>query len=306
MGKTCAAHRSLQTKSLQWIEMKNFLIRLTTALAGGAAVIFAVGFTQWGTIAFCSLMSVLGIIEFCKITHAGTKFINSVFIAFAIWIWFVMADRTFGWESIVTKDAALPEIILLGFSGWIPAITLSLIAILFSKQVRHPLHSISLTSFGFIYLLVPFFILFLLGTPAIIDAAKDVKGYKMVLGIMILNTVLDSCAYFGGKFFGRTKLIERISPKKTWEGTLAGFSCCIISGVILQYLWPVEWSWIAASVLTGIFSQFGDLAESLFKRSLNIKDTGSILPGHGGILDRFDGMLVSVPVLGLYYYITTS
>ena len=122
-----------------------------------------------------------------------------------------------------------------------------------------------------------------------------------VAAMLILIWTNDTMAYFVGKKWGRTKLFERISPKKTWEGSLVGFIACIATGIILQYTAPfANWNWIHAAVIVGLSSQIGDLIESMFKRSLQIKDSGGILPGHGGILDRFDGFLFSMPLLFFY------
>ena len=107
----------------------------------------------------------------------------------------------------------------------------------------------------------------------------------------------DTFAYLSGRFFGKTKLFERISPKKTWEGTIGGIIFTIIVGISISY-WTIEYNmffWVFAALLIAPCSIFGDLLESLFKRSLNIKDSGNILPGHGGILDRFDAAIFAIP-----------
>ena len=107
----------------------------------------------------------------------------------------------------------------------------------------------------------------------------------------------------GSEQSGKHKLFERISPKKTWEGTIAGtlvtgltaggFSC-LVPGILLA-------DWMMLALLVVIFGSFGDLTESMIKRSLNIKDSGNILPGHGGILDRFDTFFISAPFVFLYF-----
>ena len=107
-------------------------------------------------------------------------------------------------------------------------------------------------------------------------------------------------AYFGGRFLGKHKLFERISPKKTWEGAIIGAAFCILLGYILQMTWLVQWNWIIVASIIAVFSQLGDLVESMFKRSIHIKDSGSLLPGHGGFLDRFDGIFLSTPVIFIY------
>ena len=116
----------------------------------------------------------------------------------------------------------------------------------------------------------------------------------------------DTGAYLYGKQFGRHKFFERISPKKTWEGTMAGAILTLAFAFLFHHLAPTLplVHWIALAIHVVLFGTHGDLAESLIKRSLNIKDSGSILPGHGGILDRFDTMLVSAPFVFLYLFFT--
>jgi phosphatidate cytidylyltransferase len=117
----------------------------------------------------------------------------------------------------------------------------------------------------------------------------------------------DSFAYLAGRFFGKHKLFERISPKKTWEGFFGGVAGSIFFAYILSILFPM-WTgydvsfltYAILAVITSITSTYGDLAESMIKRNLQIKDTGTALPGHGGFLDRFDGLIFSLPACTLY------
>lgn len=113
-------------------------------------------------------------------------------------------------------------------------------------------------------------------------------------------------AYFGGKFFGKHKLSE-ISPKKTWEGSAAGLVFTLIASFLFYYFSADKITLtdsIAFGLIIGIFSQIGDLFESLFKRKLNIKDSSHIIPGHGGVLDRFDSLIFVAPLIFLYLEIT--
>ncbi|MCB0856159.1 MAG: phosphatidate cytidylyltransferase, partial [Bacteroidetes bacterium] len=125
---------------------------------------------------------------------------------------------------------------------------------------------------------------------------------SLPLGILLLTWVLDSGAYFAGRWLGKHPLFPRISPKKTWEGSIGGAVLCIALGVLLEKMLPAQpYNWIVIAAIISVFSQLGDLIESMFKRSIEIKDSGSLLPGHGGMLDRFDGIYVSIPFLFLYF-----
>ena len=114
--------------------------------------------------------------------------------------------------------------------------------------------------------------------------------------------VHDSGAYLVGVSIGRHRLFERISPKKSWEGAIGGTLTAILAAwFIAKYIPEISLlHWIIISVLVVVFSTFGDLTESMFKRYFGIKDSGNILPGHGGILDRFDSLLFAAPVLVAY------
>jgi phosphatidate cytidylyltransferase len=115
--------------------------------------------------------------------------------------------------------------------------------------------------------------------------------------------VYDTGAYLTGKNFGKHKFFERISPKKTWEGIIGGTVVALTAAIGLSFISEGIHliHLLALSLLVILFGTLGDLAESLFKRSLNLKDSGKILPGHGGILDRFDTFFVSAPFVFLYF-----
>lgn len=122
------------------------------------------------------------------------------------------------------------------------------------------------------------------------------------LGFLILLWCNDSGAYITGISLGKNKLLERISPKKTWEGFIGGIALALFASFILSnyYLELSLPSWMVISLLVSVLGTFGDLVESMFKRSINIKDSGKLLPGHGGFLDRFDGLFLSAPAVYLF------
>lgn len=121
--------------------------------------------------------------------------------------------------------------------------------------------------------------------------------------------ICDSAAYFVGKAYGKNKLHPEVSPKKSWEGAIAGFISAVVAFTLLNFFFipqiPILFS-IVGGVLTGVFGQLGDLAESQLKRDSGIKDSSSLLPGHGGILDRFDSALFVFPVMLLYLFVINS
>ncbi|MBI9072758.1 MAG: phosphatidate cytidylyltransferase [Melioribacteraceae bacterium] len=132
-----------------------------------------------------------------------------------------------------------------------------------------------------------------------------INGGYIIISLLITLWVCDSAAFFLGIKFGKNKLFPRVSPKKSWEGAIAGFVFSIIAMLILNYtiLDFIHWSKaLILGLIIGIIGQMGDLVESLFKRDANIKDSSALIPGHGGVLDRFDSLLFTAPVVYLYFY----
>jgi phosphatidate cytidylyltransferase len=123
-----------------------------------------------------------------------------------------------------------------------------------------------------------------------------------LLSVFILIWMSDVGGYFAGVNFGKHKLLERISPKKSWEGVAGGFVLCIISSIVLSnFVTKLDLTeWIILGIIICISSVIGDLIESMIKRTANVKDSGTILPGHGGILDRFDSALLVIPIVYIY------
>ncbi|WP_308992993.1 phosphatidate cytidylyltransferase [Mariniflexile litorale] len=125
---------------------------------------------------------------------------------------------------------------------------------------------------------------------------------NILLGAFILVWVNDSFAYLVGKNFGKQKLFEKISPKKTVEGFLGGlFFSCIASYFIATFTQTLDFtSWLILSIVISVFGTLGDLIESKFKRQANVKDSGTIMPGHGGLLDRLDSIIFAAPFIYLF------
>jgi phosphatidate cytidylyltransferase len=146
--------------------------------------------------------------------------------------------------------------------------------------------------FGMAYICIPTILLSELYHPA------DEPMPFRILGVLLLTWTNDTFAYLIGKQIGRRKLFERISPKKTWEGTIGGSICTILLALGLSFLLPEAFGlteWLMVGCVAAVFATLGDLVESMLKRSLSVKDSGTLLPGHGGLLDRFDALLYVAP-----------
>ncbi len=180
----------------------------------------------------------------------------------------------------------------------LPLFSILFFAELYRKK-EQPFANIALTLTGILYVVVPFS---LLNVITIIDHQYH---YKILLGYFFILWTSDIMAYIFGMWLGKHRLFERISPKKSWEGSIGGaLSAVGMAVVIAQFFTELSTiDWIVITIIIVITGTLGDLTESMLKRSLNIKDSGNILPGHGGLLDRFDALLLSVPFVLFYLMI---
>ena len=155
------------------------------------------------------------------------------------------------------------------------------------------------TLFSVIYIFIPLSLVVPIGC-----FENEIYNYKILFGLLILIWSSDSWAFVCGKLFGRHKLFERISPNKTWEGFIGSIILTTITGYVLSNngFGLSQTEWMILGTITAISATLGDLFQSMLKRESNIKDSGNILPGHGGILDRFDSILICFPVFYLYLY----
>jgi len=178
----------------------------------------------------------------------------------------------------------------------IPLFFTTVIFELFRKKDK-PLENIAVSLLGNVYIAFPISLLNFLVFPGLPD---DQRFYPwLLMGVFFIIWTYDTSAFIFGIWLGKHRLFERISPKKSWEGLIGGSMMALIAGIINSLLFqPIEMAnWIAISIIIIVFGTFGDLIESMIKRSLNIKDSGHILPGHGGLLDRFDSLLICVPFI---------
>jgi phosphatidate cytidylyltransferase len=188
----------------------------------------------------------------------------------------------------------------------IPMILLIMIIELYRKQEK-PFDSLSHTFFSVIYSAVPFsmfpFAAFSrTGLNSIIAHTGIIFSPGIIIGFFILIWSNDTGAYLTGMLFGHHKLMERISPKKTWEGFIGGILIASVAAWFLSdWLGVVDKiQWIIIAIIISVAGTYGDLVESMLKRSTGVKDSGTIMPGHGGFLDRFDSALISFPVVYLF------
>jgi phosphatidate cytidylyltransferase len=213
-------------------------------------------------------------------------------------------------DPIIGHPAALLVVLcfVLNRPVYIPAILSALAIAALALALSRPdkldrsLASVSATVFGVVY--VGLLAGYLIGVRMIQDAPGTSRlGPKLLTMFFALVMMTDTGAYYAGRTFGRHKLAPRISPGKTVEGSAGGFFAAMITGPLCHLIFfpeiPIAHA-AALGALIGILGQVGDLAESMLKRGAGVKDSGNLLPGHGGMLDRVDSILFCAPVV--YYY----
>ena len=270
-------------------QLKNNSI-IQRSLTGSIIVLTIVGLIlvgHQGLFILVSLISLLGLLEFYSLFK---NYKPNAWLGIASALFFLSINYT---TNHIIQDDRIYYLMILPFS-------ISLWIELFSKNLN-PGINIALTWFGVLYIILPLTILYNL------SLLTNEYNALIPLGIFILLWVYDTAAFIGGIAFGKHKLFERISPKKTWEGAFIGTIVALITGYVLSitinHLTHIDW--IAIALISSVFGTIGDLFESALKRSVDSKDSGSLLPGHGGVLDRFDSLMMAVPMIYLYLLLKT-
>ena len=261
----------------------NLVQRAITSLVGAALILAALIYSDWTY--FLIFGTILGMsqMEFYKLSGLDGMLPLKSFGT-------ILGLLIFALTFLVEKEYLPHEYLYLIF----PLVSLTFFIKLYKKTDKKPFTGVAYTYLGIFYVAVPISLLNLA-----VFSVDAVYHYEILIGCLLILWASDSGAYFAGTRFGKTKLFERVSPKKSWEGFLGGaFSAILVAFVISQYFTVLEdWKWLVIAGIIIIAGTYGDLIESLFKRSIEIKDSGSVLPGHGGFMDRFDGLLLSAPFI---------
>jgi phosphatidate cytidylyltransferase len=264
------------------------------ALTGTVFVIVLVGCILWRFESFAILFLVVTIL--------------------GLWEFYGLAEKTGAKpQKVLGTMLGAYMIISIALGAWygggrlsillVPFLFLPFMVELYRKQ-PHPFTNIAYTLLGVVYVALPFSLLLLIAHNDTASTWNNSYNKHLVLGFFLLMWTSDTGAYLSGRTFGKHKLFERISPKKTWEGTIGGAVFCIAVASTFGHF-PYTWGlntfhWIVIALIIVVAGNLGDLSESMFKRSINIKDSGTILPGHGGILDRFDAAIIAAPFVFTY------
>ncbi|PWK28500.1 phosphatidate cytidylyltransferase [Arcicella aurantiaca] len=262
--------------------MSNLQQRVIAAVIAVPFLIFCMVFSDWTFYGLFALIAILAQLEFYKLLGLNG---NEPLTYYGTFCGFVLVTITFLIEKGVIPEA--------NYYILSPLMTLIFFIKLYKAQDDKPFRNIAYTFLGVIYVALPFALVIIL-------AFLTYRfSWQRPLGCLLLLWASDTGAYFAGTKFGKTKLFERVSPKKSWEGSVGGFlASMIVAFVLSQYFLDLKsWQWFGCGAIIVVAGTYGDLVESLFKRSIKIKDSASTIPGHGGFLDRFDGLLLSIPFI---------
>jgi phosphatidate cytidylyltransferase len=274
---------------------------LKRSISGAIYILLLIASIQYSIETFFILFGVfllIAVMEFCNLVHLNK--IAPIAIANVFYLFFykiAVATKIDGFFYILRYSKNFDLAVL------IVSLIVSLKCIVFLFDNKN-LKVDSFSKFAYLigYIILPFII--------ITKIPFGIKGYNpnILISIFILIWTNDTFAYLVGKSIGKHKLFERISPKKTIEGFLGGIGFAIISSYFISkyFLMLPEkntFIWIIIALIVGIFGTIGDLVESKFKRISEKKDSGNIMPGHGGILDRLDSVIFVAPIIFLFYQI---
>ena len=270
--------------------MRNVLTRTASGIVYIALMVAAV-FTQWVAVPLTFFLIVVGIRELYKMYETPelkVRYPFAIVAGLTMALAFLFASQFYLFVRGLPHEPGI-RIKIFPYEGVL--ILLSVVAVflpeLFTRH-ENPVQNIGMGLLSLVWIVLPLSVLFFVWS---------VQCPAQVLGFFILIWMADTAAYVFGSLFGKHKLAPEISPGKTWEGFLG--SCVVTVGLAvgLSYIPFFQsaglkvWHWIVVALLTEVFGLLGDLIESMFKRKAGVKDSGNIIPGHGGVLDRVDSIL---------------
>ncbi len=281
-------------------KVKNLIIRAITGAVFVAIMVVGISFRPDVMILLFAAITGLTIWEFTGLVNQSENVAVNRFISTAAGIYFFLAVA--GYCSGLTPSAA--------FVPYLLTVVYLLVSELYLKQAN-PINNWAYTMLSQMYIALPFSMINVLAFRSTPDGNVTFE-WLLPLSLFIFLWTNDTGAYCSGSLLGRHKLFPRISPGKSWEGSIGGAVFVMIAAAIIYFLnvgqtdglvagMPL-WQWLGLGLVVVVFGTWGDLVESLFKRTLGIKDSGNILPGHGGMLDRFDSSLMAIPAAVVYLY----
>jgi phosphatidate cytidylyltransferase len=262
--------------------MNDLIKRTLTGIAFVGLVVAAVLLSQWVLFGVFLLFACLGMYEYRTLLKKNNVKLSIAFYIVGLCVYLTMSYAPL-WEAV-------------GMMAVMPLFFVLFIVEMFLKR-EQPFRNIAYSVLGILWIVIPF---------ALINNLPlwVLDGRFLLLSVFIFIWMYDTFAYCVGRLIGKHRLFERISPKKSWEGAIGSTVLTLTAAYFANLLFPTlpltAFQWMGLALVIIVFGTLGDLAESLFKRQLSVKDSGTILPGHGGILDRFDSLLFAMPFVLLY------
>lgn len=270
--------------------MNSFVKRTITGVIFVILIIGSVILSHWAFATLFLVVSLGGLFEFFKISKAlGANLNKSLLLLMATLLYALISLTAFGFFK--------PPVLIYGLLVF-PVI----MATELFRKTSTPLANVAYSIAGLLWIVVP---LALLNGFFNLSEGPAWHHSGALLGFFLILWIYDSGAYIFGSLFGKRRMLERISPKKSWEGFAGGVLLGILTAFLISASF-IEFSlsrWMIIALMIIIFGTLGDLTESMLKRSAGIKDSGSILPGHGGILDRFDAVFIAAPVVFILIFL---
>ena len=277
--------------------MKNLIIRTITGVIFVAAIVASFLRPEAMVLLF-SIVTGMTVWEFCGLVNQRDNVTVNRFICTVAAVYFFFAMTYFC--SDLYGGSAKSVV----FIPYLVTVVYLLVAELYAKQ-KDPINNWAYTMLSQMYIALPFSLLNVLAFTARPDG-QVAFNTLLPLSVFVFLWLNDTGAYCVGSLLGRHKLFHRISPAKSWEGSIGGAVVVLAAAYAIGYyidgLMLTLWQWLGLGLVVAVFGTWGDLVESLFKRTLGIKDSGNILPGHGGMLDRFDSSLLAIPAAVVYLY----
>lgn len=266
-------------------------VRTATGLVFGTVVVGSIIAHQYSFVVLMAVVMLLSVREFFHIT-LSMRTPNRV-TAYYLPLTLLFAGLLYAGAYLFANGFISGQYLLV-----VPAILFLYFTLEIFADSKDAFQNISLNVVSLAYLVFPFMLV------QFLVLGIDGYSWRPMMAVLLLTWANDISAYMVGRQIGKTKLLPRISPGKTIEGSAGGVVGCALVAVGLYYLMPVEgWQiidWVIIAIITSTFATTGDLVESMLKRNLGIKDSGTLLPGHGGMLDRFDAFYFTVPFVVAY------
>lgn len=265
----------------------------TRSISAAVFVVLLIGCVYWNYISFSVFffaVSMIGLTEFYNIAEKlNSKPYRSLGLFFGALLYLASLNINM---LLALNLKNFPDNVLIRAISLIVLAFFTLLAVPVFKKNENSIRDVSFTVFGILYAVVPFITLNLL-------VSENGFNPKLVLGIIFLIWTNDTFAYLGGSLFGKNKMIERISPGKTWEGTIIGVVITFGVSFLIKvfFIGDDGLFWPILGLLVPVLATIGDLVESMLKRQAGVKDSGKIMPGHGGALDRFDSLIFVAPII---------